>query len=439
MLNYTLIESAFAQQIGFKKNYNVPNVASKFHTSKSGIYLENVMGIGADILNLIYESLTPMVSCEYENTMSFIAGTNKITQTTGDFTLKHKVNDIINITGTVNNNFSDCVITAVSALYIELSGVTLVSELNVATAKITNQSRANTPDINNYLDDVLVKQTNEGLRTFINYHKEFTKSKSINGRVEFSDQYWYDVNDKVVNENLLCGIKISFYEKTNMKLNLNQIGLQFDSLQTNLPVYLFVDSLPNYIAKQTITTTQVMEFVDLTDFFLHYRSEYGINNSFYLVYYQKDITGQAIKNLIGNCKKVKGVLFEGIYFSETDQPGAETLPRPIQDYQRITDVGYGIHLKATLRADITQFIIDNKDVLIHYLSLRIASKVLWDIYQSTNFNTITQVIKQKVIENMQKIDGEVMQEIKNLQLDFSALDELSNKPEAKLNKTISIK
>ena len=117
------------------------------------------------------------------------------------------------------------------------------------------------------------------------------------------------LEDTVVTSSRFVGFKIDLKRANNVKAVINYIGLQFTEIQTGLNIYLYHSSQKAAVGTWSLTSAAANSFDWLSAatptagsndmHYVNYAANIDSGGSYYLGYFEDDITGSAIEKDIG--------------------------------------------------------------------------------------------------------------------------------------------
>lgn len=311
-------------------------------------------------------------------------------------------------------------------------------------------------DVNTYLEN----SYNDGLQSlmddFIKAQKKEVYSKSLlkNGDIGVFAQ---DLRKTLIKYGKFVGFEIRPKESTSIRAEILQFGGMFDTLQDGLPIYFYSSLQFEPVGTYSIDITKVnsVEWYDISDnpsgsgvamsplqFMCDYINENnGHGQRYWIGYYEDELTGKAVNTQVpcytctSNISKFEFNNYVSIIPVEINA-GATYLNREIFD---INNVGYGISthglfLKVNVVCDVTQTLCDNVQLFATALQKKVAAKILWDCYSSSNFNGTATTKKSDyrlMAEKLElELNGGIVEgayqkgELANLVIDFSNIDEV---------------
>ena len=253
------------------------------------------------------------------------------------------------------------------------------------------------------MGDYLSKLTTTGITQAV---QRFLQEKTLRNetRALLERRTFFDgagrINATIQKRGRVVGLEITPVRSIGVTTQLMRIGLQFLTDESfNLPVYLFHSSSSEPIAQTTCyynNTNGTFQWFDLEEFYMAYYSGMGQNagGTWYICYYEGDlpVTAEAInmskdwsKEPCSTCGitniRAWRELTKYIQISPFcvdveevwgENPALWDIARNI--YTATTN--YGINCMVTIACDITQFIIDQRDVFKDVIEKQVAYNVL---------------------------------------------------------------
>jgi hypothetical protein len=191
-------------------------------------------------------------------------------------------------------------------------------------------------------------------------------SKSIQTDVLIDHELLYsisDISDTVANEHHYVGFEIRANNSEHLKVIINQVGAQFTSVNTDVPIYLYnqntliatgsFDNVANEFSWNTLTSFEVTG-----------------QGKWYIFYNQDDITGEATNWNFYSAnqfsKFVEVLPFEVV----------NTTTNFVKDVCAYTQDSYGLGLNLSVKADLTNFIKQNKFAFAECIQMQFAYNML---------------------------------------------------------------
>jgi len=306
------------------------------------------------------------------------------------------------------------------------------------------------------LREIKESAINRMVTEFVNLFKINTNNVSTSfSKTLLSKQAIYvstaRVRDLEVKRGRFCGVQVTPARFEGINFIIDRIGLHFNAVQTNLPIYLYHSSSIEPLAIWNITTVsnnRIYWFTPDADNVLSYYNElHDMGGSFYIGYYEDDLAGQAI------VKKYdySGRTYSGYGCSSCNAQDTKAYRNwsrfadvksftalPADDAPNIFDVGsigndinnnYGLNLSFSVQCDITQILIDNRllfaDALNKYIALDLA-KVMGT---NTQTDATSAKIRVLAIKAMQKdgianvgLEEETKRAVMAVNIDFSNMN-----------------
>lgn len=247
-------------------------------------------------------------------------------------------------------------------------------------------------ELNTYLEEIYYTSINDLLSVTFTKKKTEKVTKSI-----FEDRNMFkgagrflDLENK---QGRFVGFKITPHQYKNIVIRINRIGVQFTQLE-NIPFYLYKEG-----TKQPLQTFNIQNPL-LSSFYWHTENlllEFDDHTnypagSYYLGYYEDDLTGQAVKrNLMHHSERKNCGYCNNYEYDSFRLYGKYFKVQPIEvangglDGTNLFDIGqvaysstnnYGLNLSFSVFCDLSRFIIQNEDVLADALAFQIGLKLL---------------------------------------------------------------
>jgi len=206
--------------------------------------------------------------------------------------------------------------------------------------------------------------------------------------------------DTITASGRFVGFEIRLKRANNIKAVINYIGLQFTQIQTNLTVYLFHSSQKTAVGTWTLTSGAATSFDWLSAsspttgsnemHYVNYSSNIDSGGTYYIGYFEDDITGSAIEKELG-CSG-------GGYPNSTYKWSQWAQIRPFEvesdhlDGTNIFDIdeigysgtNYGLNFSFGIESDITEMLINQKALLVNALGYQFASDMLKEMLFNPN-------------------------------------------------------
>jgi hypothetical protein len=209
------------------------------------------------------------------------------------------------------------------------------------------------------------------------------------------------ITDQIAKSSRLVGLRITPRNINNIRVVINQIGLQLTHAQTGLPVYLWHSSRAATVDSQVLVTTTTNYFdwkaLGFNLDYVNYANDIDSGGSYYIGYFEADLTGNAIRKTYdfyaGPCVSCPGSqtnrtiynlwskYVEVLPFSVPNSKLSGTNIPPVEDMVWDETTNYGINLSLTVKPDLTELVTNNLSVVTYPLGLQFASDMLeWMLY-----------------------------------------------------------
>jgi hypothetical protein len=251
-----------------------------------------------------------------------------------------------------------------------------------------------------YLEDVYHNAAEDVVNEVFNEKKINRQTKTLLKSMRLYEGSGV-TTDRIMNEGDFVGVYIQLLQKNNILAVVEQIGLQLTAAQ-DLTIYLFHESQQEAIATVTIHHTKVISFQwhDLK-FKLNYMTDdYDAGGAFFIMYDQDELVGQAVKkqynfhispcgycgtyNLQTYGKYSKYLYIQAVRVKAADRNGVDLWD--ISKTQRITDNNFGMNFQFTVQCDVTNFLVQQKDVFKFAFRDMVTKKLLENLSNSTRQN-----------------------------------------------------
>jgi len=281
-------------------------------------------------------------------------------------------------------------------------------------------------NVSAYLRAVRQSEIQNALQAYINQHKELTRARTLLDNIDVVKNITY-FTDKVQTNGRFVGIMITPKKSQSITAIIKNLGVQFDSIQSGLPIYFFETSQEDAISTYPLTNTKTnsLQWFAMTDFEAKYKYDGGGTGQSYIVgYFENDLAGQAINTkLYGSCcspvvysdfLSISGVVFQSAALSGTDLPDMKQIG--------YTDETFGLALKISAVCDITDTICDNTTLFAQLCKKKIATRIMWDFYNNMNLNRKAELSRDRALPNITRLEAEFAAELKGIKLDLTDLD-----------------
>ena len=249
--------------------------------------------------------------------------------------------------------------TSDSGLYVnDIAGMNL-QLINEVIGKDEN-------DVNEFLEATQDACAVELVNDFTILQKEKLNTKALLSNFDTGIKLT-DIRKKQVKRSRFVGYEIKPVQSNSVKVTLQQLGVQFDTLET-LDIFFYASSQLLPLKQVSISNTKEssLEWLTLTDFIASYISESGgSGDSYYIGYYEDDLTGQALETFqlcgtCGNAPAKKYSKYTSVRPIEIAS-GNTYISRELFDVDQVgyTTSTFGLNLKINVECDISDVICEN--------------------------------------------------------------------------------
>ena len=281
-------------------------------------------------------------------------------------------------------------------------------------------------DVSDYLRAVRQSEIQNALQAYINQHKELTRARTLLDNVDVVKKINY-FSDKVQVNGRFVGIEITPKKSQSISAIVKSLGVQFDSIQTGLPIYFFETSQEEAleIYQLTNTKTNSLQWFSPSDFIAKYKyADGGTGQSFIVGYFENDLAGQAINTtLFGSCctsvdysdyVTIRGCVFPNAALSGTDIPDMKQIG--------YTEQTFGLLLKLSVECDVTDTICDNVNLFAQLCKKKVATRIMWDFYNNVRLNRKAELSRDRALPNITRLEAEFKAELAGIKLDLTDID-----------------
>ncbi len=242
--------------------------------------------------------------------------------------------------------------------------------------------------INKLCNDLFTsKKINESTKTFLDSVQVVDGA----GRIE----------DTVTASGRFVGFEIDLKRMNNIKGVINYIGLQFTSIQTDLTIYLYHSSQKTAVGTWVLTSGSANSFdwISATSpttgtnelHYVNYALNIDSGGSYYIGYFEDDITGSAIEKELG-CGSCGGYPNSNYKWSDWAMIRPFAVESAGLDGTNIFDIdsigygdsNYGLNFSFSIESDITELLLNQKALLVNALGYQFASDMLKEMLFNPN-------------------------------------------------------
>lgn len=298
-----------------------------------------------------------------------------------------------------------------------------------------------------YLEDTYDNAVNETVNMVFQHKKLNRQTKTLLQNQKLTTGSG-SLTDYITNEGDLVGMEIKLLHRENIKAVINKIGFQVSQANPTMTFYLYHSSQLEPIQTITVDHQKAVSFgwneVDLE---LNFNSlDHDVGGVFYLMYDQNEIAGSAIKKKqnwhLAPCRYCNrsDVDYFNVYskylYLRTVRVKAANRNATNDQYlwdlkltEYVPDNNFGLNLEWTMKCDITQFIIDQKDVFSFAVRDMWIKKLLEELSNSTRQNVIKENVALQARAELQakSVGGmgfadKVDKQLKEVDFEISNLD-----------------
>ena len=239
--------------------------------------------------------------------------------------------------------------------------------------------------------------------------------------------------DAIKNQGKTVGLELVPLRAKGVVTRINRIGLQFTE-PGEYTIYLYHSSqeAPIKVARLTKTKKNSLEWFNLEDWFLPYIGSNDAGGSWYICYYQEELpTGSKAINKNrdwskGPCKdcnpseyaswQLWSKYLEVHPFSVLDEvrepnaaPDNLTAENKLWDISEMDyhyNTNYGLNLDITVGCDITDFILEQRNIFQEIISLQVAVDMLREFAFNPNVRTNRHSINASRVDILYELDGD---------------------------------
>jgi hypothetical protein len=374
MYNHTNLLTCLRGLIGFEQSYFTehPDVDADLQQSSSGVFVNN--------------SLHPLLTAE--NILSVAEQFSKVNVRAWNASPTYKKNDIVKSGAVVYQSIQDT----------NLNHVVTDADW----WKATNLYSA-------YLRRLYDGSALKLIGTIFTQKKLNEVAKTLLGEVHLYEGVG-NISGRITKQNRVVGFKIRVKHPDTVAI-LNYIGMQVDTIQNSLNIYLYHSSSNTPVKIFALNQTKSVQFQwhRIESEILSFMSD-DINAAghWYLCYYESELTGEAIRKEISfNGKNVCGTCDEAILNSNLHsrwskfiaiQPFYVTSTYVNEDYSLwdeehemyVNDYNFGLNLQLSVQCDVTHVLCQGKSVLTDALSKQITVDLLNEMAYSLRDNQLKQ-------------------------------------------------
>lgn len=231
----------------------------------------------------------------------------------------------------------------------------------------------------------------------------------------------------------LVGFEFNPAKNNNIKVIIDKLGSEFDSVIGPFNVKLWHSSKKSAAIATFALTTDAFDskFDDVDDFIMSYVNDY-VGGTYYITYEQNDLgaTKALIRNFENNNRRNKIQHLDIKPFYIDNYSGSELFDVRDQIY---TDDSYGLNFEVTVKPDLTNFLIEKRELFARMYFYQVAI----DVISFLRFHAIRNNDEERRAGELSIIEVEGTDErpevgiqgkfdkaLEEADFDFSALDKL---------------
>lgn len=406
MYNHSIILPCLRGLIGFERSYNAnyPDVDTDLQESTSGIYVNN--------------GLHPLFT--YDNIWAIAEQFGKVDVKAWSDTATYRANDIVK-SGT--------------DIYQSLQN----NNLNQAPATETDYWRK-TNLLSAYFRRLYDGSVLKLLNRLFTEKKVNEVAKSIHANINLFEGVG-SIDKRIQKQNRLVGLRISVLNPDTVA-NLNYIGMQVDTIQNPLNIYLYHSSSNTAVKTFTLNQTKSVQFQwhKITQEVLAYlNDQVNAGGHYYLCYYESELTGEAIrkdvswagKNNCGSCSEAqanrmlwnkwsKFLSIQPFYINSADIKGDKSL----WDEERnlfVDDTNWGLNVQMSIQCDVSNWMCQNANVFTDALCKQLTVDLLNEMAFSMRDNQKKEKLAGLAAVALDNQENGQYGEVKNLAMAIKAV------------------
>jgi hypothetical protein len=304
-----------------------------------------------------------------------------------------------------------------------------VQDANIVYESLQNGNTGNAPaaspsfwqvvnSFGQYLDELFRESASETVLEVMNRKKVRKETKTLLQNLRLT-QGIGTYNDKIVNVGSLVGVEVKLRYNQNILAVINRIGLQF-AADATFNIYIYHSSQIEPIFTQAVTYTGIGSFnwVELNAKLNYLTESYDAGGVFYVMYDQNDLAVQAVKKKhnfhlapCGYCNKneVNNFNIYSRYLqirtvevtSSNRNTDNDIYLWDITKTKYVPDNNFGLNFEFTVKCDLTEFIIQQKNVFEYAYRDMLINRMLEQIANSTRQNNNEEKVSLKARAELQ--------------------------------------
>lgn len=317
--------------------------------------------------------------------------------------------------------------------------------------------------LSEYLLDIFNSEAKQLVQSLFDLKRDQKNTKSLIQTMRFYDGAG-NLNDKILNQGKLVGVSFELVYTQNLVAIIERIGLQLTGSAADVPFYVYHSSQAKPIATFTVNQTGAWGFqwhTPATKIKMHsLNNSYDSGGLFFIMYDQNNIGGRMAINRrmnfhLGPCAgcgpynfiayqrisrflAMKAVQVDAVNRVRFDDEAGEFVADPngvdmwsIDNTTLALDTNWGLNFDVTVRCDLTEFLVAQKDVFANALSDAITVRLLNDMINSTSkngINTQTRTLAEKALGSISLGGGGLRDKatysLKQINFEIAELDQV---------------
>lgn len=408
----------------------------------------------------IQDEFMGLVGLRQTNNPVFDTLSSDIVKSDNNVLIQHPLLNIENLDMT-SRNYGQYDFDAYSAV-VSYSIGDKIKDSNIVYESLINANLANTPAsspaswatvslLSLYLEDIFRNGIDDVVNGFLNEKKLRSETKTLLNNLILYEGIGTK-NNLIVNEGNLVGFKVHLKHSRNLMALIQRIGHQFTQTG-DLDLIIYHSSQQRPITSITITRTKgySMEWTKPAEAIKlhHILNDYDAGGAFYIMYDQDSVPGQAIKknhvwgsrpcatcsdyNIRSFNSYSKYMTIESVKVAAADRATVVSEYDDLWDIdatQYTNDINYGLNFEFSIRCDLTEMLVQNKDVFAFALRDNITVKLLESISNSTRQNGLETIVKSNALIALQSksvggggLRDEAAKQIKAIDFEFSGFND----------------
>lgn len=228
-------------------------------------------------------------------------------------------------------------------------------------------------------------------------------------------------NKPIINEGRFVGVEFCLRSnQIGIRACINRLGLYLTAPESDLTLYLF-----NSLQEDAVTTFTFNSNKSNSFTWLHEKINIDYSNGqdteggvWYLGYYQKDLSGQAISYDVldwrnGYCKEcdngMRSSIFNSIskyvsmspFYVPSSQLPADGKLFDTNHVIYTSTNNHGFNFNISIKCDLTQFWIDNRLSMVNAIGTSVALRILEDMRASNELSSLEQNIQMIIVRDLE--------------------------------------